>query len=55
MDVEDARRILFTRVQGFDTENAFKIMGFLLLQDWGEQDLLRLALGSDVMLHSLVT
>lgn len=54
MDVEEARRLLFNRVKGFDAENAFKIMGYLLLQDWREQDLLGLALGSDVMLHSLI-
>lgn len=55
MDVEEVRRILFTRVQGFDSENAFKIMGYLLLQDWGEQDLLRIALGSEALLYSLIT
>lgn len=53
MDVDEAR-LLFTRVQGFDSENAFKIMGYLLLQDWGQQDLIHLALGSDVMLVSLI-
>lgn len=52
--IEEARRILFTRVQSFDSENAFKIMGYLLLQDWGEQDLLRIALGPEAVLYSVV-
>ncbi|KAI5084579.1 hypothetical protein GOP47_0000748 [Adiantum capillus-veneris] len=52
--VEEARRVLFTRVQSFDSENAFKIMGYLLLQDWGEQDLLRIALGPEPVLYSII-
>ncbi|MCO5553141.1 hypothetical protein L7F22_006662 [Adiantum nelumboides] len=52
--VDEARRVLFTRVQSFDSENAFKIMGYLLLQDWGEQDFLRIALGPEPVLYSII-
>ncbi|KAJ7521522.1 hypothetical protein O6H91_19G058300 [Diphasiastrum complanatum] len=54
MDLEEARRKLYTRVQSLDADNVLKIMGYLLLQDWEEQEMLRLALGSDIVLHSLI-
>ncbi|KAJ7524430.1 hypothetical protein O6H91_17G004700 [Diphasiastrum complanatum] len=55
MDLEEVRRKLYTRVQCLDADNVLKIMGYLLLQEWGEHEMLRLALGSDIVLHSLIT
>ncbi|KAH7297011.1 hypothetical protein KP509_26G049200 [Ceratopteris richardii] len=52
---EDVSRVLFTRVQTLDGENALKIMGYLLLQDWTDQDLVRIACGPEAVLHSVVT
>ncbi|KAJ7551470.1 hypothetical protein O6H91_06G016600 [Diphasiastrum complanatum] len=55
MDLEEARRKLYDRVHCLDADNVLKIMGYLLLQEWEEQEMLRLALGSDIVLHSLIT
>ncbi|KAJ7294583.1 hypothetical protein O6H91_Y247300 [Diphasiastrum complanatum] len=54
MEAYEATRIVYSRVQSLDPENVSKIMGFCLLQDNGEQEMFRLALGSDLLLHSMV-
>ncbi|KAL0922593.1 hypothetical protein M5K25_006589 [Dendrobium thyrsiflorum] len=54
MDAYEATRIVFSRIQSLDPENAAKIMGLLLIQDHGEQDMIRLAFGSETLLHSVV-
>ncbi|TKY57378.1 Zinc finger CCCH domain-containing protein 18 [Spatholobus suberectus] len=43
MDISDYTRIVFDKIQKFEPEHATKIIGYLLLQDHGEQEMARLA------------
>ncbi|XP_020588726.1 zinc finger CCCH domain-containing protein 53-like isoform X2 [Phalaenopsis equestris] len=54
MDAYEATRIVFSRIQNLDPENAAKIMGLLLIQEHGEKEMIRLAFGPEALLHSLV-
>ncbi|KAE8691677.1 hypothetical protein F3Y22_tig00110885pilonHSYRG00062 [Hibiscus syriacus] len=54
MDSYEATRIVFSRIQSLDPENASKIMGYLLLQDHGEKEVIRLAFGPEAHIHSLI-
>ncbi|KAL6010247.1 hypothetical protein ACLOJK_000678 [Asimina triloba] len=54
MDAYEATKIVFSRIQTLDPENAAKIMGLLLIQDHGEKEMIRLAFGPEALLQSLV-
>ncbi|XP_044489859.1 zinc finger CCCH domain-containing protein 46-like isoform X2 [Mangifera indica] len=54
MDGYEATRIVFSRIQNLDPENASKIMGLLLIQDHGEKEMIRLAFGPEALVHSLI-
>ncbi|CAN8254712.1 unnamed protein product [Cochlearia groenlandica] len=54
MDGYEATRIVLSRIQTLDPENASKIMGLLLLQDHGEKEMIRLAFGPETLVHSLI-
>ncbi|RDX73082.1 Zinc finger CCCH domain-containing protein 53, partial [Mucuna pruriens] len=54
MDGYEATRIVFSRIQNLDPENASKIMGVLLLQDHGEKEMIRLAFGPEALVHSVI-
>ncbi|XP_050225401.1 zinc finger CCCH domain-containing protein 53-like isoform X2 [Mercurialis annua] len=54
MDSYEATKMVFSRIQGLDPENASKIMGFLLLQDHGDKEMIRLAFGPETLLHNLI-
>ncbi|XP_027344476.1 zinc finger CCCH domain-containing protein 53-like isoform X2 [Abrus precatorius] len=54
MDGYEATRIVFSRIQNLDPENASKIMGLLLIQDHGEKEMIRLAFGSEALVHSVI-
>ncbi|GAB4827789.1 hypothetical protein Ancab_034675 [Ancistrocladus abbreviatus] len=54
MDPYEATKIVFSRIQRLDPENASKIMGLLLIQDHGEKEMIRLAFGPENLLHSVV-
>ncbi|XP_024515369.1 zinc finger CCCH domain-containing protein 18 [Selaginella moellendorffii] len=54
MDVEEARRAVYTRVQCLDSANVLKIMGYLLLQDISEKEMLELARSSDSVVEAFV-
>ncbi|KAJ1392535.1 Zinc finger, CCCH-type [Sesbania bispinosa] len=43
MDISDYTRIVFDKIQKFEPEHATKIIGYLLLQDNGEQEMAKLA------------
>ncbi|PON94102.1 Splicing factor-like protein [Trema orientale] len=43
MDFPETTKILFNRIQELEPENGTKILGYLLLQGYGDQELLRLA------------
>ncbi|KAJ1441284.1 Zinc finger, CCCH-type [Sesbania bispinosa] len=47
MDISDYTRIVFDKLQRFEPEHATKIIGYLLLQDHGEQEMVKLASCSD--------
>ncbi|RID80099.1 hypothetical protein BRARA_A02790 [Brassica rapa] len=53
MDPGDPTSILFTKIRTLEPDFASKIIGYLLLQDLGNRDLMRLALGPDTLLHSV--
>lgn len=54
MDPYEATRIVYGRVQALEPEVGSKIMLHLLLQEHGEQEMLRLALGSDALVQAMV-
>ncbi|XP_019413003.1 PREDICTED: zinc finger CCCH domain-containing protein 53-like isoform X2 [Lupinus angustifolius] len=54
MDGYEATRIVFSRIQNLDPENASKIMGILLIQDHGEKEMIRLAFGPEALVHSVI-
>ncbi|XP_024388657.1 zinc finger CCCH domain-containing protein 18 isoform X2 [Physcomitrium patens] len=54
MDSYEATRIVYGRVQALEPETGSKIMLHLLLQEHGEREMLRLALGSNVLMQSVV-
>ena len=54
MDLYDTTNVLFTKIKSLDPENASKIMGYILIQDLADRDLMRLAFGSETLLQSLV-
>lgn len=54
MDSYEATRIVFSRLQNLDPDNASKIMGYILLQDTAENDMIRLAFGPEALLHHLM-
>ncbi|XP_057495884.1 zinc finger CCCH domain-containing protein 46-like [Actinidia eriantha] len=54
MDTSEATRIVLSRIQSIDQENASRIMGMLLIQDYGEKEMIRLAFGPESLVHSVV-
>ncbi|KAG0583822.1 hypothetical protein KC19_3G165500 [Ceratodon purpureus] len=54
MDSYEATRIVYGRVQALEPETGSKIMLHLLLQEHGEREMMRLALGSNVLMQSVV-
>ncbi|GAA0141300.1 RNA metabolism protein [Lithospermum erythrorhizon] len=54
MDAYDASKMILTRIQSLDPENASKIMGYILIQDVGDKELIRLAHGPETHLVSLI-
>lgn len=54
MDSYEATNMVFSKIKSVDPENASKIMGYILIQDLADKDLVRLAYGPDTLLHSLI-
>ncbi|XWS71201.1 hypothetical protein CRYUN_Cryun03dG0118500 [Craigia yunnanensis] len=54
MDLHDTTNVLFSKIKILDPENASKIMGYILIQDLADRDLLRLAFGPETLLQSFV-
>lgn len=54
MDTYEATKIVMSRIQSLDPENASKIMGYILIQDQGEKEILRLAFGPEALLVSCI-
>ncbi|OMO54481.1 hypothetical protein COLO4_36467 [Corchorus olitorius] len=54
MDPYDITNVVFSKIKGLDPENASKIMGYILIQDLPDRDMMRLAFGPETLLQSLV-
>ncbi|KAA8528066.1 hypothetical protein F0562_035065 [Nyssa sinensis] len=54
MDSYEATKVVFSRIQSLDPENASKIMGYVLILDQGEKEMIRLAFGPETLLVSLI-
>lgn len=54
MDAYEATKIVMSRIQCLDPEKASKIMGYILIQDQGEKEMIRLAFGPEALLVSYV-
>lgn len=47
MDFSESTKVVYNRIQKLEPENVSKIIGYLLLQDHGERDMIRRAFTSD--------
>ena len=47
MDFTESTKVVYNRIQQLEPENVSKIIGYLLLQDHGDRDMIRLAFGPD--------
>ncbi|XP_004228513.2 zinc finger CCCH domain-containing protein 46 isoform X2 [Solanum lycopersicum] len=54
MDSYEATRTVLSRIENLDPENASKIMCYLLTQDQGDKEMIRLAFGPENMLISTI-
>ncbi|KAF0907560.1 hypothetical protein E2562_018371 [Oryza meyeriana var. granulata] len=54
MDAYEATKVVFSRIQALDPDHAAKIMGFLLIQDHGEKEMIRLAFGPEALLQTVI-
>ncbi|KAL7584069.1 hypothetical protein Lser_V15G45590 [Lactuca serriola] len=54
MDFSESTKIVYDRIQNLEPEKVSKIIGYLLLQDHGEEEMIRLAYGPDNLIHSLI-
>ncbi|CAA0805820.1 Zinc finger CCCH domain-containing protein 46 [Striga hermonthica] len=55
MDVYEATQTVMSRIQALDPENASKIMGYILIQDQGDKEMIRLAFSPDPLLLSYIS
>ncbi|KAH7422189.1 hypothetical protein KP509_13G095300 [Ceratopteris richardii] len=55
METYEATRLVYSRLQAIDPECASKVIGYLLLKDEGDQELVRLAFSHDSVLAATVT
>lgn len=54
MDTYEATKIVLSRIQTLDPENASRITGYILIQDQGEKEMIRLAFSPESLLLSYV-
>lgn len=54
MDTYEATKIVLSRIQSLDPENASRITGYILIQDQGEKEMIRLAFSPESLLLSYV-
>ncbi|XP_044492214.1 zinc finger CCCH domain-containing protein 18-like [Mangifera indica] len=55
MDFTESTKAVYNRIQKLEPENVSKIIGYLLLQGYGERDMIRFAFSPDHLIHSLIT
>lgn len=54
MDFSESTKVVYNRIQKLEPENVSKIIGYLLLQDHGERDMIRRAFTSDNAIQCLI-
>ncbi|KAE8075526.1 hypothetical protein FH972_014234 [Carpinus fangiana] len=54
MDFSESTKVVYNRIQRVEPENVSKIIGYLMLQDHGEREMIRLAFSPDNLIHSLI-
>ncbi|KAJ8748599.1 hypothetical protein K2173_007589 [Erythroxylum novogranatense] len=54
MDFTESTKVVYNRIQKLEPENVSKIIGYLLLQDHGEREMIRLAFSPDNLIYSLI-
>ncbi|GFQ02778.1 zinc finger CCCH domain-containing protein 46 [Phtheirospermum japonicum] len=54
MDAYEATKTVMSRIQTLDPDNASKIMGYILIQDQGDKEMIRLAFSPDALLLSYI-
>ncbi|KAL7113478.1 hypothetical protein ACP275_04G063600 [Erythranthe tilingii] len=54
MDTYEATNIVMSRIQSLEPENASRIMGYILIQDQGEKEIIRLAFCPEPVLLSYI-
>src|SRR5262245_46043412 len=54
MDTYEATKIVLSRIQSLDPENASRITGYILIQDQGEKEMIRLAFSPESLLLTYV-
>ncbi|KAL3653347.1 hypothetical protein CASFOL_003028 [Castilleja foliolosa] len=54
MDAYEATKTVMSRIQTLDPDNVSKIMGYILIQDQGEKEMIRLAFSPDALLLSYI-
>lgn len=52
MDPDDPTSIILKKIRTLEPDNAPKLIGYFLLQDMEQTDLIRLAFGPDTLLHT---
>ncbi|GJQ96933.1 hypothetical protein Tco_0008072 [Tanacetum coccineum] len=55
MDFSESTKVVYNRIQKLEPEKVSKIIGYLLLQDHGEREMIRLAFGPDNLIHLLIS
>lgn len=54
MDFSESTKVVYSRIQKVEPEHVSKIIGYLLLQDHGEREMIRLAFSPDNLIYSLI-
>ncbi|KAK9284949.1 hypothetical protein L1049_024131 [Liquidambar formosana] len=54
MDFSESTKVVYNRIQKLEPENVSKIIGYLLLQDHGEREMIRLAFSPDNLIYALI-
>ncbi|XP_076910881.1 zinc finger CCCH domain-containing protein 46-like [Bidens hawaiensis] len=54
MDTIEATELVMSRIKNIDPQNASKIMGYVLIQDQSQNDMIRLAFGPETLLLSVI-
>ncbi|XP_044472951.1 zinc finger CCCH domain-containing protein 18-like isoform X3 [Mangifera indica] len=54
MDFSDSTKIVFNRIRKLEPEQVTKIIGYLLLQDHGDQEMVQLAMSPDYVIQEVI-